>query len=152
MDSPSEINGSALEGLVAQHLRAWIDYSKNRYSLHFWRTKSGVEVDFILFGPDAFWAIEVKNSAIIHPKDTHGLGSFWEDYPEARAILLYNGKERMIKKNVLCIPCEEFRAAIFDQIIPWNKSMFSLLLLSFLSSYIDKIQRLYLNYDRIKLK
>lgn len=108
LDHFSEIDGTALEGLVAQHLRAWIDYTKERHSLYFWRTKSGVEVDFILYGPLGFWAIEVKNAAVIHPKDTNSLESFLEDYPEAQAILLYRGKERLLKKNILCIPCEEF--------------------------------------------
>ena len=28
LDSPAEIDGAALEGLVAQHLRAWCDYTE----------------------------------------------------------------------------------------------------------------------------
>lgn len=108
LDSVAEIDGAALEGLVAQHLRAWIDYTKEQHKLYFWRTKSGVEVDFILYGPLGLWAIEVKNSATVHPQDIRPLESFLEDYPEAQAILLYKGKDRLLKKNVLCIPCEEF--------------------------------------------
>lgn len=108
LDNGSEIGGSALEGLVAQHLRAWIDYTKEKHTLHFWRTKSGVEVDFIVYGPSVFCAIEVKKAAVIHPEDLRPLESFLEDYPEAKAILLYTGKERLQKKNVLCIPCKEF--------------------------------------------
>jgi predicted AAA+ superfamily ATPase len=61
LDLPEEINGAALEGLVAQHLRAWIDYSDNKNKLFFWRTKSGTEVDFIVYGNE-FTAIEVKHS------------------------------------------------------------------------------------------
>lgn len=36
----------APEGLVAQQLRAWIDYGGSDVRLHFWRTKAGVE-DFL---------------------------------------------------------------------------------------------------------
>jgi predicted AAA+ superfamily ATPase len=48
LDSPGEIDGAALEGLVAQHLRAWIAYSGARAELAFWRTASGLEVDLVL--------------------------------------------------------------------------------------------------------
>ena len=112
LDSVSEIEGSALEGLVSQHLRAWIDYTKQSHTLYFWRTKSGLEVDFVLYGELGLWAIEVKNSKTIQGKDLKGLKHFSEDYPEAKLILVYRGTERVLKKNILCIPCEEFLKAI----------------------------------------
>ena len=108
LDSPQEIDGGALEGLIAQHLRAWIAYSSKACTLHYWRTKAGVEVDFILYGEDTFFAIEVKNSARINSKMLKGLNSFKEDYPEAYAILLYRGNERLLINDILCLPCEQF--------------------------------------------
>lgn len=84
MDQPGEIDGQALEGLVAQHLRAWIDYSGSDHSLNYWRTVGGIEVDFVLYGPREFVAIEVKNSKHIRPDDLRGLRAFKEDYPEAK--------------------------------------------------------------------
>ena len=108
LDSPQEIDGAALEGLIAQQLRAWISYSGDLCNLYFWRTKSGNEVDFVVYGKDTFLAIEVKNSAKIHSKSVKGLLAFKENYPEAQTCLLYRGKERIKIKNVLCIPCEEF--------------------------------------------
>jgi uncharacterized protein len=56
LDRPEEIEGQALEGLIAQHLRAWIAYAKTVRELFFWRTRSGVEVDFVVYGPDGIWA------------------------------------------------------------------------------------------------
>lgn len=108
LDSPHEIDGAGLEGLVAQHLRAWIAYSSKPCDLSYWRTKAGVEVDFVLYGQDTFWAIEVKNSAKINRNMLKGLLSFREDYPEAQAILLYRGPERLMIKDILCLPCEQF--------------------------------------------
>jgi len=108
LDQVTEIGGIALEGLVAQHLRAWCDYGVKKYTLNFWRTRAGLEVDFIVYGEDAFWAIEVKNTQRIQPSDLKSLEAFLEDYPMAKAILLYRGSERIQYKNVLCIPCEEF--------------------------------------------
>ena len=62
LDRTEEIHGQALEGLVAQHLRAWISYRNRKNSLYFWRTKAGNEVDFIIYGEDGLCAIEVKTS------------------------------------------------------------------------------------------
>ena len=121
LDQPTEIDGAALEGLVAQHLRAWIEYSDERHTLHFWRTKSGLEVDFVLYGPTTFMAIEVKNSQHIHPKDLHSLEAFLEDYPEAKGVLLYRGKERLfLKDKILCLPCEEFLMQLTPNIQPFH--------------------------------
>lgn len=100
--------GAGLEGLVAQHLVAWRDYTTEKHELNFWRTRSDKEVDFVLYGPLGFWAIEVKNSGTIHPKDLKGLIAFGKDYPEAKRILLYRGKEKLMKNGVLCLPCEDF--------------------------------------------
>ncbi len=58
LDSPAEIDGAALEGLVAQHLRAWCDYSGGNHHLHYWQTRSKVEVDFVVYGEQQFHALE----------------------------------------------------------------------------------------------
>ena len=108
LDAPQEIEGAALEGLVAQHLRVWNDYREGGCKLYFWRTKSGNEVDFIAYGQDTFCAIEVKNTARVHGKMLRGLLAFSEDYPEARTCLLYRGKESLKMKGIDCIPVEEF--------------------------------------------
>ena len=108
LDSPQDMYGPLLEGLVAQHLRAYIDSVKKDCSLSYWRTRSGVEVDFILYGENTFKAIEVKNSAKINDADLRGLKSFQEDYPMCETIFLYRGKERLKKGEILCMPVEEF--------------------------------------------
>ena len=108
LDAPESIGGPALEGLVAQHLQAWNAYSGTSCDMYYWRTKSKVEVDFVLYGPDTFLAIEVKNARHVRSQDLQGLKSFHEDYPECQPVLLYRGTERLKNGPVLCIPCEEF--------------------------------------------
>lgn len=108
LDRPEEIEGQALEGLIGQHLKAWIDYSEIKRELYFWRTRSGVEVDFVIYGPDGIYGIEVKNSRDIRPADLRRLRAFKEEYPESKVLLLYRGRDRMLKGDVLCMPCEEF--------------------------------------------
>jgi len=108
LDRLEEIDGGALEGLVAQHLRAWMDYTADSNHLYFWRTPSGVEVDFVVYGETDFCAIEVKNSGKVTRKDLRGLKAFMQDYPECRAALLYRGKEKMLMDGITCLPGDEF--------------------------------------------
>lgn len=108
MDAPQEIDGLALEGLVAQHLRAWCDYSAGNHQLHYWQTRSQVEVDFVVYGNSGFYAVEVKNSTQVRPEDLRALKSFADDYPQSQRILVYRGKERFKRDDILCVPAEEF--------------------------------------------
>ena len=73
LDRPQEIEGAILEGLVAQHLFAWSAYRGLKEKLYFWRTPSGTEVDFVLYGEGVFWAIEVKNSRKVRKEDLYTL-------------------------------------------------------------------------------
>ena len=108
LDKPEEIGGAALEGLVAQHFRAWLAYSNENTDLYFWRSQKGLEVDFILYGQFGFYAFEVKNSNKVRSTDLTGLNEFGKDYPESKLILLYRGTERLLKGKVLCIPVQDF--------------------------------------------
>lgn len=108
LDLGSEIEGAALEGLVAQHLSAWKDYTSGQHQLYYWRTRSGVEVDFVVYGALGLWAIEVKNAVRVHSPDLKPLRHFLEDYPNATAVLLYRGTETFLQDNILILPCETF--------------------------------------------
>ncbi len=121
-DKQAEIDGAGLEGLVVQHLMAWKDYTREQHEVHFWRTRSGLEVDFVIFGPLGFWAIEVKNSDKIRPDDLRGLQAFQEDYPEAKTLLLYRGKDKLLKNTILCLPCDEFLRNIVPN-LPLNQGL-----------------------------
>ena len=108
LDRPQEIEGVALEGLVAQHLRAWIAYRRDQHELAYWHTRSHVEVDFVVYGATGLWAIEVKNSARVRPEDLRGLTAFREDYPQSRCVLLYRGREHLRINHIDCLPVSQF--------------------------------------------
>ncbi len=114
LDREAALEGPALETLVAQHLVFWIGRQTERYQLAYWRTRSGLEVDFIIYGPQGFWAIEVKRSSDISSKDLRGLKAFQEDYPQADCVLLHGGKESMIIDGIRCLPIDTF----LRQIVP----------------------------------
>ena len=113
LDQPADIEGQALEGLVAQHLRAWAAYSRVKRDLYYWRTRAGVEVDFVVYGTEGLWAIEVKSSSKIHSGDLRGLRAFRDEYPNSKTLLIYRGQDRLVKSGVLCVPCSDFLMGLY---------------------------------------
>jgi predicted AAA+ superfamily ATPase len=108
LDRAEEIDGCALEGLVAQHLRAWIAYTGRDLELFYWRTRAGVEVDFVVYGRGGFWAVEVKNTATVRGQDLRALRTFRGDYQECLPVLVYRGRERLLIDDIPCVPAVEF--------------------------------------------
>ncbi len=107
LDSPEEVDGPAIETVVLAHLRAWNDYRRLGYTIHYWRTPEGDEVDFVLHGERGLHAIEVKRSTRIRPVDLKGLIRFGEDYPKARRLLLHAGNRRWHESGVDVFPLAE---------------------------------------------
>ena len=107
LDSDAEMDGPALETLVLQELRAANDYHDYGYQIFFWRTRSGLEVDFVLYGPRGLLAIEIKRSTQVQPKDTRALREFRKDYPPARCFVFYGGSSPLYMDGVTVLPIEQ---------------------------------------------
>lgn len=116
LDRAEEVAGGALEGLVAQHLRAWAAYRNDGEKLYYWRTRHGSEVDFVVYGQKGLWAFEVKHSRRVDRKDLRSLRAFREDYPEAELALLYRGDEPLEIDGIVVLPCDTF----LRNLKPWN--------------------------------
>jgi predicted AAA+ superfamily ATPase len=88
--------GAVLENFVMLELRKQCTWSAARPEMFFWRTTSGVEVDFVLEDrAGKVVGVEVKASATLGSQDTRGLreladavGKNW-----LRGVVLYAGKE-----------------------------------------------------------
>ena len=106
LDSDAEIDGPALETSVLQELRAVNDYHDYGYQISFWRTRSSLEVDFVLYGPRGLLAIEIKRSTQIQPKDTRALREFKKDYPPAKCFVFYGGPSPVYMEDVTVLPIE----------------------------------------------
>ncbi|MCY4051529.1 MAG: AAA family ATPase [Gammaproteobacteria bacterium] len=107
-DSDSEAKGIALETLVLQEIIAVNSYKRWNYSIYYWRTRLGKEVDFVLYGKRGLKAIEVKLSNRIRSKDFNGLKQFKQEYPEANLIYLYSGSRRFNEHDVEVVPVDLF--------------------------------------------
>lgn len=104
LDSSHEIDGAVLETLFLQSLYAVNDYFDLNYHVYFWRTSTGTEVDFVIYGPRGLHAFEIKRSAQLNTKDLKGLQAFGADYPEAKLHFINMGKQREYHNNIEVIP------------------------------------------------
>jgi predicted AAA+ superfamily ATPase len=108
LDSEAEIGGAAAETLVFQELRALNDYQALGYALYTWRTRKGLEVDFVLYGERGLKAVEVKSGQRVRPEDLAGLRAFLDDYPAAQAWLVYGGRRAYAEGRIRVMPIAAF--------------------------------------------
>ncbi len=104
LDVASEGNGPGLETLFLQHARAYNDYDQLGYEFYYWRTRTQYEVDFVLYGERGFWAFEIKNRKTLTAADFKGLQLFLEDYPMAKAVMLYGGMREYWERDIHVMP------------------------------------------------
>jgi len=103
----AEPRGPHLENLVLIDLMIWRDVQPQRPEVLYWRTASGIEVDFVIETPRRLLPIEVKASGRVAPADAKGLESFLDEYPDLAdgGLLLYGGMEIFpVTRRVLAVP------------------------------------------------
>lgn len=95
--------GEYFEQLVCMELKAWIDYTRPRSKLTFWRSTSNMEVDFCV---DEEIAIEAKLTMNVTEKHLKGLKALRE--------------ENIFKRYV--VVCQEEHPRLVDgiEILPWK--------------------------------
>lgn len=87
--------GNAFENYILMELWAYRGLNEKEFDIHFWRTNSGLEVDFILGNAEV--AIEVKISNAISSGDIRGLIAFQEEYrPKASFVVCTAPKPRKL--------------------------------------------------------
>jgi predicted AAA+ superfamily ATPase len=102
----TEIYGKMFEHLVFLELKAFIDYRRSDYSLHYWRSHTKLEVDFLL---NREIAIEVKSSGRVADKEENSMLALAEETPLKRRIIVCNEKaRRKTERGTEIIPIEEF--------------------------------------------
>ena len=78
--------GRALEHFILMEVLAYRSYREADFPIRYWRTKSGLEVDFVL-GRTGQAAVEVKG-ARVRPQDMKGIRAFAEEHRPDRAIIV----------------------------------------------------------------
>lgn len=104
--------GRALEHLIFLELRAYLDYTRSRTALTFWRTHTKHEVDFLV--GDAI-AIEVKAKERVSDRDLRGVRALMEALSLSRKIVVSNERWRSTTDDHIEIfPVDEFLQELWN--------------------------------------
>ena len=106
IEERGELFGHAFEHFIFMELLAHRSYRELEYDLAFWRTKSGMEVDFIL--GDGQVAVEVKGSRNVQSRDLRSSRAFVEEYSPQKAIVVCNEEIPRRVGNIDILPWRKF--------------------------------------------
>jgi predicted AAA+ superfamily ATPase len=104
--------GKAFEHFILMEIIAHRAYKELDYDLNFWRTKSGLEVDFVLGRGEV--AVEVKGSSRIDGSDLKPIRAFLTEYRPARALVVCNEQRSRRHEGILITPWREFLAMLWN--------------------------------------
>lgn len=112
-DSKGAEFGKAFEHFILMELLAYRSYKGKDFNINFWRTKTGIEVDFVL--DSGRIALEVKGSARIEKKDLHGLKIFCNEFSPHKNYIVCNEKEKRVSGKIEIVPWEIFLRDLWDE-------------------------------------
>ena len=110
--------GRALEHFVLMELLAWRAYREVDVPVCYWRTKSGLECDFIL-GRGGEVAIEVKGSASLRPREFRPIRAYMDEHRPRQAIIVCNeNAPRRTGDGIWVLPWQHFLERLWaDEIL-----------------------------------
>ena len=101
-----ELFGRAFEHFIFTEIVAYSSYMGLNYGISYWRTKSGLEIDFVL--GDGEVAIEVKGASYVDNRDLRPLRAFIDEYSFKKAIVVCNEKDERVVGQVRILPWRRF--------------------------------------------
>ncbi len=101
-----EAFGRALEHFILMEIMAHASYRDLHYPIRFWRTKSGLEVDFVLGEGEV--AVEVKGASRVDGRDLRAIESFRSAYSPRQAIVVCNEDRERRVGNLRIVPIATF--------------------------------------------
>jgi predicted AAA+ superfamily ATPase len=103
--------GRAFEHFVLMELAAHSSYGDLDYKINFWRTKSGLEVDFVLGGGEV--AIEAKSSDHVDNRELRPLKAFVEEFSPQLSIIVCNERKERVIDQIRIMPWRQFFAELW---------------------------------------
>lgn len=113
--------GKSFETLVFMELLSFNRYKERHAEINFWRTRSGVEVDFVINHKKdrEKVAIECKVSSRVNEQDCKGLVTFLEDHRDAKSYLICNESEARVMtingKIITVLPFFHFIRTLWEE-------------------------------------
>lgn len=112
----------AFEHYIFMELKAYAEINETHGNIAYWRTKTGLEVDFILGHGQV--AIEIKINSTVEKHHLKGLTAFAEEHKPERAIVVSQDKyKRLIQvengTDIEIYPWREFLTELWEKSIRW---------------------------------
>lgn len=101
-----EFFGRAFEHFMFTEIAAHSSYSELNYRIQYWRTKSGLEVDFVL--GEAEVAIEVKGRSLVDNRELRPLAAFADEHRPKSALIVSLEREERVVGKIHVLPWREF--------------------------------------------
>ncbi|MCX5778183.1 MAG: ATP-binding protein [Elusimicrobia bacterium] len=98
--------GRAFEHFILMELRAYRSYCGKEFSINYWRTKTGLEVDFILDNGNV--AIEVKSGREVRGTDIQGLKAFVDEHSPKKAFVVTTERTARSLNPIKIVPWQSF--------------------------------------------
>ncbi len=99
--------GKSFEQYILMEIKAYQAYKKPDLPVYFWRTSTGIEVDFILGDLDL--ALEIKGSSNVHEGDIRSITALIDDAIVKKAVIVSLEKQpRILKKGIEVLPWRMF--------------------------------------------
>lgn len=110
--------GKSFEQFILLELMAYKAYKNPELRLHYFRTSTGIEVDFII--GDMEIAIELKTSKRVHETDVKSLKILQEEYKVKRCLLVsFETEPKILSDNIECLPWKLFLEML------WGEELFT---------------------------
>lgn len=106
MEERGELFGQAFEHFILMEMLAYRSYNDLDFEINFWRTKTGLEVDFILANGQV--AVEVKGTNRVNSRNLRPLYAFNEEFAPRQSFIVCNERRRWLSRGVIIIPWREF--------------------------------------------
>jgi len=107
-----ELFGKAFEHFIFMEIAAYNSYNEVDYEINFWRTKSGLEIDFVLGGGEV--AIEVKGASRIEKRDLLPMNAFVEEYSPRKTFVVCNEREERLHGRIRITPYRSFLRDLWE--------------------------------------
>jgi predicted AAA+ superfamily ATPase len=114
-----EYFGRAFEHFILMEILAHRDYKELDYPVRFWRTNTGLEVDFILGEGEI--GIEVKGSRQLSGFDLKPLKAFMEEHKPRKAYIVCNERVARVQDGIHILPWRDFCSMLWENEIIGGK-------------------------------
>jgi len=111
-EAKGEMFGRAFEHFIFMEIKAYSSYSGKDFQINYWRTKYGMEIDFVLNEGEVI--VEVKGTTRVESSDLKGINAFCSDNKPKKSLLVCREKEERLAGSARIVPWRKFLSQLWS--------------------------------------